>query len=46
MTESWFAGVGLSDRLLNENEGAFGDAVLTIVLPESVTAEYEWEETH
>ncbi len=37
-------GVWVSDRPLDANEGAAGDILLTLDIPERVFAEYEWLE--
>ena len=42
MTEQVWRGVWLSDRPLDANEGAYGDAVLFVEIPEDAVAEYEW----
>ena len=44
MTTIFHSGVWLSNYPLDCNEGAFGDTVLLIEIPESVIAEYEWIE--
>ena len=35
-------GVWLADRPLDENEGATGDAVLFVEIPDEVVAPFEW----
>jgi hypothetical protein len=42
MTEQVWRGVWLSDRPLDSDEGACGDVVLFIEIPEEIIAEYEW----
>jgi len=42
MTEQVWRGVWLSDRPLDANEGAYGDVVLFVVMPEEIVVEYEW----
>jgi len=42
MTETVHQGVWLSDRPLDSNEGAYGDVVLFVDIPEEVVAPYEW----
>ncbi len=39
-----FRGVWLADRPLDVNEGADGDGILVLDIPEEVIAEYEWIE--
>jgi hypothetical protein len=42
MTEQVWRGVWLSDRPLDANEGADGDNVLFVEIPDDAVAEYEW----
>lgn len=44
MTDTEFTGVWLSDRPLDANEGAVGDVVLSIEIPEEVVVPFEWVE--
>jgi len=44
MTDREWEGVWFSDRPLNLNEGAGGDTLLAIEIPENAIAEYEWIE--
>lgn len=44
MTGDTHRGVWLSDRPLDANEGAFGDALLEVEIAEAVIAPYEWVE--
>lgn len=43
-TNQLFSGVWLSDQPLDSNEGAWGDTLLTINMPEHEILEYEWIE--
>jgi hypothetical protein len=42
MTEQFWRGVWLSDRPLDANEGAYGDVVLFVEIPEGIVPQYEW----
>jgi hypothetical protein len=42
LTETEWRGVWFSDRPLDCNEGASGDVLFTLEMPESVFQEYEW----
>ena len=42
LTDRTWRGVWLSDCPLDENEGAYGDTLLFVEIPEDVVAEYEW----
>ena len=44
LTSNLYRGVWLSNVPLDENEGAWGDTLLSLDIPESVIAEYEWVE--
>ena len=44
LTAQEWSGVWLSDRPLDSNEGAKGDVLLSIEIPEQTIADYEWEE--
>ena len=44
MTDQEFTGVWFSDTPLSVNEGAAGDVVLAIEVPDELVAEYEWIE--
>jgi hypothetical protein len=44
LTKHLYKGVWFSNEILDENEGANGDTVLSIDLPEEVIANYEWIE--
>lgn len=44
MTVNEYSGVWLSNVPLDINEGAVGDVVLTVEIPEEVVAEHEWVE--
>lgn len=44
MTAVEFSGVWLSDRPLDFNEGAAGDTLLTVEVPEQAIIDYEWAE--
>jgi hypothetical protein len=44
LTENIHTGVWFSDVPLDDNEGASGDTVLSLDIPEQVLAEYEWAE--
>lgn len=46
MTQHLYRGVWVSDQPLDANEGAFGDTVLAIDIPDALFAEYEWIEEH
>ncbi len=46
LTEQVWRGVWLADRPLDANEGAHGDAVLVVEIPEEVIAPYEWIEDY
>ena len=41
LTEQVWRGVWLSDQPLDANEGAYGDTVLCVDIPEEIVAEYE-----
>jgi hypothetical protein len=45
MTHHEYTGVWLSDHVLDANEGACGDVVLAIEIPEEQVTPYEWIET-
>ena len=42
LTSQLWTGVWLSNRPLDANEDAKGEGLLTLNIPESVIAEYEW----
>jgi hypothetical protein len=42
LTADLHAGVWLSDEPLDYNEGAKGDVLLSIEIPDEIFAEYEW----
>lgn len=42
LTNRKWSGVWLSDRPLDSNEGAKGNQVLTVEIPDEVISEYEW----
>jgi hypothetical protein len=44
MTDRLWSGVWLSDRPLDANEGAKGDTVLVVEMPEDEVVFYEWVE--
>lgn len=44
MTTTMRRGVWLSDQPLTVNEGAWGEVVIEVDLPEDAFAEYEWVE--
>jgi hypothetical protein len=44
MTPNTYRGVWLADAPLCENEGAGGDTVLAVEIPEDVLTEWEWVE--
>jgi hypothetical protein len=44
MTGNLYRGVWVSDEPLDINEGAQGDVLLSLDVPESLFAEYEWVE--
>jgi hypothetical protein len=44
LTDREWAGVWLSDAPLDSNEGAEGDTLLQIELPEQAITDYEWIE--
>ena len=44
LTTNTYTGVWISDQALDENEGAFGDTLLSIDIPEEVVSEFEWIE--
>ena len=44
LTSNSYTGVWFSDKPLDVNEGANGDVVLTIEMPEKVFMEHEWVE--
>ena len=44
MTGNLYRGVWVSTEPLDANEGATGDTLLSIMIPEDVFAEYEWVE--
>jgi hypothetical protein len=43
-TGEMFRGVWLADTPLDDNEGAHGDTVLAVEIPETVLTEWEWVE--
>ena len=44
MTDRVWSGVWLSDRPLDANEGAHGDTLLAVEMPEAEALPYEWQE--
>jgi hypothetical protein len=44
MTDHLHSGVWVAERPLDENESAGGDRVLSIDIPETVIADFEWAE--
>ena len=42
LTDQIYYGVWLADRTVDANEGADGDTVLVLDIPEEVIAPYEW----
>jgi hypothetical protein len=44
MTDTLHSGVWFSDRPLDEQEGASGEVLLSLRVPESAVAPYEWVE--
>lgn len=44
MTANTYRGVWLADMPLDVNEGAWGEDVLVVEMPEAVVAQYEWAE--
>lgn len=46
LTNSLHRGVWLSDRPLDENEGADGDVLLELEISEEVVAKHEWVEAN
>lgn len=44
LTAKQFSGVWVSDRPLDDNEGADGDVLLTLTIPAEVFKDYEWVE--
>jgi hypothetical protein len=42
MTLNWYTGVWFADRALDINEGAGGDIVLAVEMPDDVAEPYEW----
>jgi len=44
MTDRLHSGVWLSDRPLDDNEGADGDVLFCLAIPEDVVKGYEWIE--
>ncbi len=44
LTSNTYRGVWLSDRPLDCNDGAEGDYLLCVEIPESVVADHEWVE--
>jgi hypothetical protein len=44
VTDQMYLGVWMSDRSLDANEGAEGDAVVEIEIPEELFAVHEWIE--
>ncbi len=44
LTDTLWRGVWLADRSLDENEGAWGETVLVVEMPESEVREWEWIE--
>lgn len=46
LTANEYTGVWLSDQQLDENEGAIGDTVLRVVIPNGDLSDYEWIEEY
>jgi hypothetical protein len=46
LTDQVWRGVWLADRPLDANDGAYGDTVLVIEVPEEVVTPYEWIEDY
>ena len=44
LTDSIHTGVWVSDVPLDENEGACGDSLITLEIPEELFAQHEWIE--
>jgi hypothetical protein len=44
LTDREWTGVWFADQVLDANDGAIGDAVLALEMPEDLFAEYEWVE--
>ena len=44
LTNQIYGGVWLSDRPLDVNEGADGDTLLSLEIPDEVVGKYEWIE--
>jgi hypothetical protein len=44
MSDQTFSGVWVSDVPFDENDGASGDTLLTIDIPDALFQEYEWVE--
>lgn len=44
LTNEIWGGVWLSDRPLDDNEGADGDTLLSLEIPDEVVEKYEWIE--
>lgn len=44
LTVNEYTGVWLSDQQLDENEGANGDTLLRVVIPDGDLSDYEWIE--
>jgi hypothetical protein len=44
LTASRHRGVWVADRVLDENEGAVGDVILVLEIPDSVAEPFEWVE--
>jgi hypothetical protein len=44
MTDRTFTGVWLSSEPLDANEGAWGEVLLAMEIPDAVFVEYEWVE--
>ena len=44
MTDTVYRGVWLSDRPLDDNEGADGDTLLSLEIPDEIVEKYEWIE--
>lgn len=44
MTDQVYRGVWVSDRPLDENQGAVGDCLVLMIIPDAVFEEYEWVE--
>jgi hypothetical protein len=44
LTANVYRGVWVSNKPLDENEGAWGDYLLAMVIPEDVISDFEWVE--